>query len=159
MELRKHPFTPSAQRFQLPVGDKTGITKTGVHFCRLPAGNTSTTLHWHSSDDEWFFIVEAGSNAVVDVMENVGYDDSPKSGIVQQRIEKGDFLGFPAGPQNAHRFHAGDADLVYLCGGSRERMDTTFYPELAKRLVINREGTTKFWSVNDADVKPPKVEE
>ncbi|EIN08703.1 hypothetical protein PUNSTDRAFT_22186, partial [Punctularia strigosozonata HHB-11173 SS5] len=122
-----HPFTPSAQRWQIPLGDKAGINKTGIHFCRLPAGNKSTTLHWHSTDDEWFFILEAGQDAIVDIMEDVGGDGLPESELVRHSIQRGDFLGFPAGPQNAHRFHAGDADLVYLCGGSREKVDITYY--------------------------------
>lgn len=154
MDLHKHPFTPSAQRLQQSLGDSTGLTKTGIHICRLPAGKASTTLHWHSSDDEWFFVLEAGDNALVDIMEHVGHAGA----ITQRRIQMGDFLGFAAGPHNAHRFYAGDSDLVYLCGGSREKMDMSVYPEIGKRLVTLRDAEVGSWSVDEADVKPAKVE-
>lgn len=148
MPHRIHPVIPSRHRFQLPVGDQTGITKTGVHFCRLPPNTTSTTLHWHTHEDEWFYIIEAAENAALLVVDAEHEDGGTK----RVNVAKGDFIGFPAGIQLAHGLHSGDGDLVYLMGGSREPLDVSNYPEARRRRVIARNGS--FWAVDEDNVVP-----
>jgi len=149
MPHRIHPVISSRHRYQLPVGDKTGITKTGVHFCRLPSGTISTTLHWHSHEDEWFYIIDAAYDAALLVMDaeqgNQTYGDEVK-------VVKGDFIGFPAGVKLAHALKSGSGDLVYLMGGSREPLDVSNYPEARRRRVISRDGM--FWAVDEDNVIP-----
>nr|VWO97397.1 Mannitol dehydrogenase [Ganoderma boninense] len=60
LEHRAHPIDAANIRHQVSLGDNTGLTRLGVHYCRLAAGATSTTLHWHSHEDEWFYVLQAG---------------------------------------------------------------------------------------------------
>jgi len=150
-----HVMVPSNERYQLRIGDQTGLTKTGVHLCRLPPDTTSTTLHWHSHEDEWFYIVEAGENAVLLLREGGQTDAEEATAETKEiRVRKGDFLGFPGGQRNAHALRSGDAELVYLMGGSREPLDVTHYPEIGKRKVTDQTGRGLTWAVEDRDVKP-----
>jgi len=129
MANRSHPVNPSRGRYQLSLGDEVGLSKVGIHFCRLPAGKTSTVLHWHSHDDEWFYILEAASDAVVKLRQEGGAETR------EEQIVKGDFLGFPAGVKTAHALSSGEGELVYLIGGCREPLDICSYTEVGKRRV------------------------
>lgn len=145
---RIHPVVSTNHRYQLSLGDKTGLTKTAVHLCRLPAGATSTTLHWHMHDDEWFYILEAGSDAVLLVWE--GDNTSLKAGEAvvprEEGVKPGDFLGFKAGIPRAHAFRAGAKEMVYLIGGSREELDISRYPAEGKSRITGRDVE---WTLED----------
>ena len=165
LDLRPHPIDETNYRYSATLGDSTGLTKLGVHFCRLPAGATSTTLHWHSHEDEWFYVVHAGEDARLLVWEPEDKDSSGgegeggaeggAEGVVprEERVQTGDFVGFKAGVRRARAFRAGGEEMVYLAGGSREPVDVTYYPTAGKRQVndmVNLEGS---WTVEDKDVK------
>ncbi|TCD67489.1 hypothetical protein EIP91_012350 [Steccherinum ochraceum] len=148
MPHRVHPVISSRHRFQLPVGDQTGLTKTGVHFCRLPPSTTSTTLHWHTHEDEWFYIIDAADDAALLIM-----DDEARDGVTREvGVAKGDFIGFPAGVKLGHGLRSGKGELVYLMGGSREPLDVSNYPEAGRRRVISRNGP--YWAVDEMNVIP-----
>jgi uncharacterized cupin superfamily protein len=70
----------------------------------------------------------------------------------EEEVKAGDFLGFPAGTKTAHAFRAGDGPLVYLCGGTRAKADVCSYPELGRKLVVDRTNGLKTWMVNEADI-------
>ncbi|CAL1698646.1 unnamed protein product [Somion occarium] len=140
-----HPRDPTCSRLQLPVGDKVGLTKTGVHYCRLPPGTTSTALHWHSHEDEWAYIVDAGRDCFL-LTHDEGTNETK-----EVPLTTGDFLAFPAGTKVAHGFRTGKDSLVYLMGGSRESMDICHYPEIGQRLIIDRNGEN--WLVDEQHVK------
>ena len=149
---RTNPVDTSRQRFQFTVSDNTALTKTGVHFCRVAPNNISTVLHWHSHEDEWFFIVEAAEDAVLlyrDVDKHG--EDAPRE---ERKITKGDFVGVPAGKKLAHALSSGSGELVYLLGGSRESLDTLHYPESRQRGVLSRDetGENSFWMVTENNV-------
>lgn len=150
MTHRRHPLDSSRHKFQHPIGDTTGLTKTGVHFCRMPPHTTSTSLHWHTHEDEWYYIVSAGDDAAL-VHRDLDGGDVGAAETQETKISAGDFLGFPAGVRMAHALRSGNEELVYLIGGSRASSDVCNYPELHKRVVISREGP--FWSVDENDVK------
>ncbi|KAI8971301.1 hypothetical protein BD414DRAFT_426325 [Trametes punicea] len=165
LDHRVHPVDSTNHRFSLSLGDSTGLTKTGVHFCRLPPHATSTTTHYHTHDDEWYYIIDAGDDAALLVWEpgegQEGQLHTPEGGTVtgtprKEKIKAGDFLGFKAGAQyaRAHAIRAGSKEVVYLVGGSRERMDASVYPLLGKRLIIDRsEGSLQTWAIEDKDMK------
>jgi len=146
--LRKNPVDTSRERFQFPIGDNTGLTKTGVHFCRVPPNTTSTVLHWHSHEDEWFFIVEAAPNAAILTLDGKIDDAGTRR---ETGIKNGDFIGIPAGRKLAHAFSSGDEELVYLLGGSRESLDVIGYPETRQMGVVSRDehGENAFWMIDE----------
>ncbi|KAI0791141.1 hypothetical protein C8Q75DRAFT_716108 [Abortiporus biennis] len=138
MELKHHLLNPTRVRKTVPIGAQAGLTKTGVHFNRVPPNSISTTLHWHHLEDEWCYILEAGKNAVLLLREE-------GSSVTKEiPIKQGDFIGFPAGVQEGHGLKSDDTDIVYLLGGSRENMDTCHYPEIGRRVVYDRAGGNGF---------------
>ncbi|EMD34628.1 hypothetical protein CERSUDRAFT_116802 [Gelatoporia subvermispora B] len=148
-----HVMVPSNERYQMRIGHQTGLTKTGVHFCRLPPHTTSTTLHWHSHEDEWFYIIEAGDNAVLLLREGGRNDEEEAAATTKEvPIRKGDFLGFAGGQRTAHALRSDDTEIVYLMGGSREALDVTHYPEIGKRKVTDQTGKGMVWAVEDRNV-------
>ncbi|EMD34629.1 hypothetical protein CERSUDRAFT_125217 [Gelatoporia subvermispora B] len=153
MLVRTHPLDQSKHRFrfQVPIGDNAGLTKTGVHFCRLPPSTTSTMLHWHSTEDEWFYIIEAGDDAALLLREGDEMEAGKQTDTKEIRIQTGDFLGFAAGKESAHALRSGGAELVYLLGGSREPLDVCQYPELGRRMVLDRAGGK--WTVEEQAVQ------
>ncbi|KAL7283915.1 hypothetical protein ACG7TL_001187 [Trametes sanguinea] len=166
LDLRRHPMDSANLRYSLSLGDTTGLTRTGVHFCRLPPGATSTTLHHHTHDDEWYYILDAGERAVLVLYEppaepGAGAKQAPR----EEEIKSGDFIGFKAGAKHAraHALRAGSKEVVYLVGGSREPLDMSVYPLMEKRLVVDRSGGgIQTWAVDDKNVetvhmKPPAV--
>ncbi|KAI0366066.1 hypothetical protein BV20DRAFT_972257, partial [Pilatotrama ljubarskyi] len=138
-----HPMDSANHRYTVLLGDSTGMTKTGVHFCRLPPGATSTTLHYHTNDDEWYYIIDAGEGATLILWEPAESPDiegqEKKAEPREEEVKTGDFIGFKAGLENApaHALRAGSTEMVYLVGGSREKADNSVYPLLGSRLLID----------------------
>ena len=162
LEHRAHHIVAANQRYQLSLGDSTGLTSTGVHLCRLAAGATSTTLHYHAHDDEWVYVLDAGGDgAVLLVWEgdpSVGGGSGGEEGAIvprEEALRTGDFLGFKAGVPRAHALRAGPAgDVVYLLGGSRLPVDVCYYPAQGKRMVTESTAPGAVaWTVRDEDAK------
>ncbi|KAI0674680.1 hypothetical protein C8Q78DRAFT_952990, partial [Trametes maxima] len=163
-----HPMDSARQRDTLSLGDSTGLTRTGVHLCRLAPGTTSTTLHYHTCDDEWYYIVEAGDGAALLLWEprtgkgegeGEGEEEAPR----EETIKAGDFLGFKGGVALAHGLKGGSGGVVYLVGGSREVADNSVYPLSGSRILTDRsKGGVQAWRVQEGDLKavdipPPRV--
>ena len=129
-----HPLNSEFIRHTVSLGDKCGLTKEGVHLSHVKPGITSTTMHWHLADDEWIYILEAGKEGATLIVQAEG-DTEPK----EEKIFKGDFLGFPAGKRTAHALRAGREELVYLVGGTRAPVDVCTYPAIRKKLVVDRQ--------------------
>ncbi|KAI0360302.1 hypothetical protein OH77DRAFT_1433777 [Trametes cingulata] len=159
-----HPMDSTNHRYTFSLGDTTGMTKTGVHFCRLPPGATSTTLHYHTNEDEWYYIIDAGEGGTLITWEPANSQDAAgeerKAEPKEEQVKTGDFIGFKAGLENApaHALRAGSTEMVYLVGGSREEADNSVYPLLGQRLIIERsEGVLKSWSVEDKNLTPVTI--
>ncbi|KAI0634689.1 hypothetical protein C8Q77DRAFT_1103553 [Trametes polyzona] len=170
-----HPMDASNERYTVSLGDSTGLTKLGVHFCRLPPGATSSTLHYHTNDEEWYYIIDAGgddSGAVVLLWEppadgeestaEEGEGDKEAARVREEKIRAGDFLGFKAGTKgvhaHAHALRAGSKEVVYLVGGTREPVDSSVYPLLGNRILVDRtQGEMQTWTVKEKDLTPIKV--
>ncbi|KAJ3489121.1 hypothetical protein NLI96_g2351 [Meripilus lineatus] len=167
MTHRTHPLDSSRARFQSPIGDLTGLSKTGVHFCTVPPHTTSTSLHWHSHEDEWFYIIDAAEDCVLLFHEpqsesaegkglldpTLSSEDKKGISIQEVKLSKGDFIGFAAGMPRAHALRSGSGPLVYLLGGSREPLDVSHYPELGLRRVMSQ--NAPHWVVEEKDIQPP----
>ncbi|KAI0646681.1 hypothetical protein C8Q79DRAFT_963944 [Trametes meyenii] len=161
-----HPMGSANRRHTLSLGDSAGLTKTGVHFCRLAPGATSTTLHYHTCDDEWYYIIEAGADAALllwEPREGEGAEEARARGPREETIKAGDFLGFKGGVALAHGLKGGSEGVVYLVGGSREVADNSIYPLLGSRILTDRsKGGVQAWSVQEENLKvvnipPPRV--
>ncbi|TBU57164.1 hypothetical protein BD310DRAFT_930144 [Dichomitus squalens] len=161
LEHRPHPVVASNERYQVSLGDSAGLTKLGVHYCRLPPGATSTTLHWHSHEDEWFYILEAGEDARLLIWEP-GENERADGKVAMEEevipreegLKAGDFIGFKAGIQRAHALKAGEREMVYLLGGSREPLDVSHYPGSGRRQVVDSTMGSVSWMVDDKDIRP-----
>lgn len=134
MYLRIHPVDNTRSRRQFPIGDNVGLTRTGVQYCQLPPETTSTAIHWHTHEDEWAYIIEAGDDSFI-LLQDEGTTE-----VKSMPLVTGDFLGFPAGKRIGHGFRTGASPLVYLFGGSREPLDITHYVESGQRRVNDRSG-------------------
>ncbi|KIJ38722.1 hypothetical protein M422DRAFT_33133 [Sphaerobolus stellatus SS14] len=147
-----HPLDPTAHRLTVSLGDAVGLTQQGIHLTRIPTGETRSTIpHWHSAEEEWFYILEGKGYAVI--------IDDTEGTQREVEVEKGDFLGFPGGFEArrfAHAFRSSkEGELVYLCGGTRVDTDAVHYPDKDKVLLIHRrDGKTQGILVGDANLKP-----
>ena len=158
LDRREHPVDSRNHRYACSLGDTTGLTKTGVHFCRLPPGATSTTLHYHTHDDEWYYIIDAGEGAKLLLWEpDTAADGEETREPREENIQSGDFFGFKSGENNvrAHALRAGEKEVVYLIGGSREQTDMSVYPLKRQRMIISRSQETgvQTWTVEEKDLK------
>ncbi|KAH9848990.1 hypothetical protein C2E23DRAFT_870888 [Lenzites betulinus] len=161
-----HPANNSNHRYTASLGDSTGLTKLGVHFCRLPPAATSSTLHYHTVDDEWYYIIDAGgddSDAVILLWEPSGGDKDVEAAARvprEEKIKAGDFYGFKGGAQgaHAHALRAGTKEVVYLVGGTRVPMDHSVYPLQGMRIVTDRsQGELQAWSVEEKNLTPVNI--
>jgi uncharacterized cupin superfamily protein len=143
-KVHHHGLDPKGTEwYKNRMGDRAGLTRVGIHLNRVRPNKTSTVMHWHGVDDEWFFVLEAGDGAVLSVDEGKG------KGVEEHAVRPGDFAAFPAGKPCAHAFKSGSTDLVYLCGGSRERVDECHYPGLGKRAMVDRGQGRMPWVVSE----------
>lgn len=146
LEKRIHPLDPTAIRNTIPLGDLCGLTKLGVHFVRLPPHSKSSTMHWHSRDDEWVYVLGAGESGATLLTLPDG-EKEPR----EETIRTGDFIAFPAATRVGHVICSGESEVTYLCSGTREVMDVCTYPLAGKKLVIDR-SAGEMWHVEESDV-------
>ncbi len=112
------PFDkPCAERQKKPLGDAFGLSDYGVNLVSLPAGTWSSQRHWHSSEDEFIFILQGRPTLVTDEGETA--------------LEPGMCAGFVAGETNGHHLvNSTDEVVMYLEVGSRRDDDDVDYPDI-----------------------------
>ena len=146
---KAHDVDPSAVRRTLPIGDLAGLTKVGVHLVRLPPHSKSVANHWHTQDDEWIYVLEAGEKGatlvrVITHPPEVG--ESRENEVKEETIRKGDFIAFPAAKAVGHHIATGDEGIVYLVSGTRAPVDVCSYPLEGKKLVVDRAGNRPWYA-------------
>lgn len=151
-EVHSHPLDHTVQKYQLNLSDPCGLRQGGVHLVTIPPRNSSSVPHWHSTEDEWFYIIKAGPDTRI-----ILHDASAEPR--EEPVQPGEFYGFPAASKTAHAFKTGEAELVYLAGGSRKELEVVHFPGQSKRIVLDRTGSTPSWSTEEAHVKDVKVTE
>lgn len=105
-----------ADREKRALGDAFGLTQFGVNLTRLPPGEISSQRHWHSSEDEFVYIVEGEVTLLTDEGETV--------------MTAGMVAGFPAGVENGHQLvNKSSQTAVYLEVGTRSEADEGHYPD------------------------------
>ena len=114
-------------RARHPLGSQFGLTNFGVNFTCLPPGSISAPRHYHSSQDEFVYILE-GTPVLV---TNAG--ETP--------LRPGMCAGFKAGSGNAHHLrNRSDTTVVYLEIGDRTAGDVVTYPDDDVQIVRAPDG-------------------
>lgn len=120
-------FAGSAPRRQAGLSDAGGLTQFGAHLVTLQPGQHSSTRHWHTSEDEFLYMLDGTGTVVED------------SGEVT--ITPGDAACWPAGVDNAHHVvNRSTAPLTYLMVGTRVANDIVHYPDVGRRLFHRPDG-------------------
>jgi uncharacterized cupin superfamily protein len=111
---------PCAARVRQRLGDAAALTDFGVNLLRLPPGTWSSQRHWHSSEDEFVYILEGEVVLVTDAGE--------------ETLRAGDCAGFKAGVQDAHHVqNRSPNDALLLEVGSRKTEDAGEYADIDMR--------------------------
>jgi len=105
----------SRQRSRL--GAAAGLGQFGVNLLRLPPGAWSSQRHWHTSEDEFVWVLEGEVVLVEDEGETI--------------LVAGDCAGFAAGVANGHHLvNRSDSEAVLLeVGTTRPSEDVCRYPD------------------------------
>jgi len=117
-------------RLKRALGNACGLTQFGVNLTTLEPGAVSALRHWHTSEDEFIYMLDGELTLESDDGVDI--------------LVPGMAAGFPAGAANAHRLvNHGAAPATYLEVGTRSSADTVVYPH--DDLHASREaGTTTF---------------
>jgi uncharacterized cupin superfamily protein len=116
------PFdVPCRNRVRHVLGDAAGLTQFGVNLMRLAPGAWSSQRHWHSTEDEFIWIVSGEVTLVTDAGEEV--------------LRPGDCAGFKAGVDDGHHLqNRSHVDAVVLeIGSRRPGEDAAEYPDIDLR--------------------------
>jgi uncharacterized cupin superfamily protein len=100
-------------------GDAAGLSQFGVNLLRLPPGAWSSQRHWHTSEDEFVYVL---SGEVVLVTDGDGGEEV---------LRAGDAAGFPAGDENGHCLqNRSDRDAEVLEIGTRDPGSIGYYSDI-----------------------------
>jgi uncharacterized cupin superfamily protein len=125
------PFdAPCATRARQRLGDSAKLSDFGVNLLRLPAGAWSSQRHWHSTEDEFVYVLEGEVVLVTDAGEEI--------------LHAGDCAGFKAGvPDGHHLLNRSSRDAVVLEIGARKPDEGVEYSDIDLRFVKGRAGFAK----------------
>lgn len=112
------PFAEKAGlRVKQALGNAGGLTDFGVNLTQLPAGAWSSQRHWHSSEDEFVYVLSGELCLITDAGE--------------QTLRAHDCAAFPKNRADAHHLiNRGEQMAVYLEIGSRSNDDHCHYPDV-----------------------------
>ena len=129
------PFDePCLSRERKRLGDVAGLTQFGVNLLRLPAGAWSAQRHWHTSEDEFIYVLSGEVTLVT--------DDGPEI------LRAGDAAGFKAGEPNGHCLQNNSkSDALVLEIGSRVDGDVARYPDID--LIARSDGNPSIYTKRD----------
>jgi len=114
-------------RVKSKLGDACGLAHIGVNLVALAPGGQSALRHWHTSEDEFVWVLEGELTLISDAGEQV--------------LRPGMCAGFPAGKRDAHHFANRSARPArYLEIGERIERDNAFYPDDDVRWVETEKG-------------------
>lgn len=118
-----------AGRVRKRLGDAAGLRNFGVNLVKLEPGSCSALRHWHSSQDEFVYILEGELTLVT----NAG----------EQTLKPGMAAGFPAKEADGHHLlNRSNAVAIYLEIGDRTPDDIVTYPDCD--LIANDSGSRVF---------------
>lgn len=104
------------ERERRALGDAFGLSQFGVNMTKLPPGEISAQRHWHTSEDEFVYIVDGELTLVTDEGETL--------------MTAGMIAGFPAGIANGHHLiNKSNRLATFLEVGTRADADEGYYPD------------------------------
>lgn len=112
------PFDQIAKdRVRQALGDAAGLTQFGVNLLQLPPGSASSQRHWHTTEDEFVYVLSGEVTLVGDKGEEV--------------LRAGDCAGFPKNNGDGHQLvNKSEAMAVCLEIGTRTDTDLCTYPDI-----------------------------
>ena len=116
--LYPEPFDqPCRSRERRRLGDAAGLRQFGVNLLRLPPGAWSSQRHWHTSSDEFVYVICGEVTLVSDAGAEV--------------LLAGEAAGFKAGDADGHclQNHSA-ADALVLEIGTRDADDAAHYADI-----------------------------
>jgi uncharacterized cupin superfamily protein len=142
IDLAKIPWTNNASypkefayaiagREKQKVGDAIGLTQFGVNIARIKPKSKSALRHWHTSEDEFIYMLEG---------ELVLHENDGE--IV---LRPGDAAGWRANGGIGHcLINRTDRDALYLEVGTRSKSEYVHYPDVD--FVMQRDESGRRWS-------------
>src|SRR5436309_11804170 len=92
------------------LGEFGGRKRIGVHLEEIPPGKWNSTFHWHTHEEEHFYILEGQATFRV--------------GNKRVKVRGGDYVVFPANGRAGHAMlNTGRRTLKFLVIGTRESGD------------------------------------
>jgi uncharacterized cupin superfamily protein len=112
------PFDqPCRTRERRKLGDAAGLKQFGVNLLRLPPGAWSSQRHWHTTEDEFVYVVAGEVTLVTDAGDEL--------------LRSGDSAGFKAGDTDGHCLqNRSTADAVVLEIGTRTANNAAYYSDI-----------------------------
>ena len=135
-----HPITgidlgPYAEKI---LGQVAGLTQFGVRLERLPPGSRSSHRHWHTTEDEFVYVL-AGEVVLVEDTETL--------------LRSGDAAGWAAGSAVAHCLdNRSNGDVVLLIVGTRAAHGTVHYPD--QDVVMHHDANGRRFTRGDGSPLP-----
>ena len=119
------PFHEIAKdRTRKPLGDAGGLTQFGVNLLTLPPGAGSSQRHWHSSEDEFVYVLSGELTLVTNKGEEI--------------LRAGDCAAFPKNDGDGHQLlNKSQAPAMCLEIGTRSMDDVTLYSDID--MMIDRQ--------------------
>jgi uncharacterized cupin superfamily protein len=115
------------------IGDAAGLNDFGINLLRLPPGAWSSQRHWHSTEDEFIWVMQGEVVLITDDGEEV--------------LRAGDCAGFKAGDANGHHFQnrSSAAATLLEIGSRRPSDDVCSYSDIDMRWgpdgITRKDGT------------------
>ena len=110
-----------ANRIRQRLGDAGGLTQFGVNLLTLPPGAWSSQRHWHSSEDEFVYVISGEVTLVTNKGEEI--------------LRAGDCAAFPKSEANGHHLaNKSGATATCLEIGTRTNDDVCAYSDIDMRI-------------------------
>jgi uncharacterized cupin superfamily protein len=104
------------------VGFAIGARRIGYRVAIVAPGTTWCPYHWHTREEELFYVIDGTPTVRVPHGEFVA--------------RPGDFIAFPPDPSGAHKlWNASERDCTIVMLAATDSGDTCFYPDSRKLLV------------------------
>jgi uncharacterized cupin superfamily protein len=136
------PFDePCRTRERKRLGDLAGLTQFGVNLLRLPPGAWSSQRHWHTTEDEFVYVLSGEVTLVTDAGAEVlragdaaGFKANDRDGHCLQNRSAAEATVLEIGTRAADNVaYYSDIDMMAQQSTGYTRRDGTPYPKAARR--------------------------
>jgi uncharacterized cupin superfamily protein len=136
------PFDePCRTRERKRLGDLAGLTQFGVNLLRLPPGAWSSQRHWHTTEDEFVYVLSGEVTLVTDAGAEVlragdaaGFKANDRDGHCLQNRSAAEATVLEIGTRAAdNAAYYSDIDMMAQQSTGYTRRDGTPYPKAARR--------------------------